>query len=1023
MMNHLMLAGTAMIFAISVMGGDAVAKQQSRAITAEMRANALANVERYDWAAEQQSSAIRAARAWVAMDDDELWELITSQELPRDIHTNKELGCPNCGDGIVPYGNYPWTTAGDASKANLRSASIHVEGLIPWKLRCPNCEEVYPKNDFWSYYQSALDEHGFFRRELGDESLLYNEEHPDPDDPLHKLYVDDGYGLTDSDGNRHRFIAYYNSWMQWTNIRRGLDALAHAYSLTSDPVYAHKAAVLIDRIADVYPDMDFEPFHRMGFEHSHWGTGMGRIIGCSWEGGAVQRMAENYDIIFDGMQGNEELVAFISRKAEEHNLGDKSSLEAITGHIAENMLMEFVRGLEDLRIRGRARKALMIVIATALDTPGVSEELIDRIFEPGFPSEADPDGRSLNWLLVECIGRDGIGRECGGYGLSWMRSARQYPALLEKYPEYTRRDLIAEFPKLRQTFLVEPRLMALDAVLPPYGDSGSTGGWGRIGAAATFVEGYRLYRDQRMADLAWRYADGDPARLRPSNAIFLEDPDALPREIAAVAGDEDFRLRCDHLGRYGQLVLQTEEPDAARGRAIWLAFGWALGHRHADALNLGLYAHNIDMLPDLGYPEYTGAWPKRHAWTANTISHNTLVINDVRNRANSGGQISLFACEPPVRVTEVMAPDAYDDIDAYRRTVALVDISDDDSYVLDVFRARGGTNHRLSYHGPAGAATVERLEMIEQPTGTFAGPDVEFAELPGEGETIRNTSGFSYLYDVERSGGPVESYYTVDWQAEDRRGRIAEGRQPHLRLHALTPVDEVALASGDPPQNRAGNPRSLRYLIQSRIGEEMQSQFVTMLEPYDTTPFISEVRLLETEHAAAAETVVAVAVEMIDGTVDILISCEERTRVEVEGGIEFDGRFGMVRIENGDVRLMRMSDASLLRVGDVALEAEQPAWEGVVTAINADDPADHRISLDPPLPPDADVVGRRIHFHNDVPKDTTWVIEAITETGISTGEITIIWDFLDSSDYAAGFRYLVNEDDRFVIPNHFGLDR
>jgi hypothetical protein len=531
-----------------------------------------------------------------------------------------------------------------------------------------------------------------------------------------------------------------------------------------------------------------------------------------------------------------------------------------------------------------------------------------------------------------------------------------------------------------------------------------------------------------MATSAWPLwhgvmPGGDPERLRMPDDIFEENPGQLANAIAEAAVAEEFKLQCEHLGRYGQVILQTEEADAANGRAVWMVFGQGLGHRHADSLNLGLYAKNIDMLPDLGYPEYTGSWPKRHAWTANTISHNTLLINDSRNRANNGGQITLFACQPPVRVTEVSAPTAYANAETYHRIVAMVDISDTDSYVLDVFRARGSTNHRLSYHGPSQTATVEGLTLVAQPTGTFAGPDVEFAQLPGEEETISNTSGFSYLYDVERSGGPVSSSYTVDWRAEDTRNRIKEGSEPHLRLHALTPTDEVALASGDPPQNKSGNPRRLRYLLQSRLGENMSSQFVTILEPYDTTPFISSVRALQVAHDADPETVAAVAVEMTDGTVDILISCEQRTHVQVEGDIQFDGRFAMIRLVDGQVRTMRMSDATLLAHGDIKLEAEQAAYEGTVTAINADDRTDHRISFDSALPQDDSLVGHRVHFQNDVTRDTTYEITAVTPEGISTGEMTIIHGFKDRMDFSAGFKYLVNPGDRYVIPNHVGLDR
>ena len=122
----------------------------------------------------------------------------------------------------------------------------------------------------------------------------------------------------------------------------------------------------------------------------------------------------------------------------------------------------------------------------------------------------------------------------------------------------------------------------------------------------------------------------------------------------------------------------------------------------------------------------------------------------------------------------------------YRRTVALVDVSETDSYVLDVFRARGGKNHRLSYHGPAPAASVAGLRLVKQAKGTFAGEDVPFAEFyDGKKGGGYRGSGFMYLYDVQRSAGPVQTPFTVDWKAEDTRGRITKGREPHLRLHAL----------------------------------------------------------------------------------------------------------------------------------------------------------------------------------------------------------------------------------------------
>ena len=79
--------------------------------------------------------------------------------------------------------------------------------------------------------------------------------------------------------------------------------------------------------------------------------------------------------------------------------------------------------------------------------------------------------------------------------------------------------------------------------------------------------------------------------------------------------------------------------------------------------------------------------------------------------------------------------------------------------------------------------------------------------------------------------------------------------------------------------------------------------------------------------------------------------------------------------------------------------------------------------LDPPLPQNDSLVGQRIHFENEVAQDTTYEIAAITPDGISTGEMTIIHGFNDRTNFSAGLKYLVNPGDRYVIPNHVGLDR
>lgn len=126
----------------------------------------------------------------------------------------------------------------------------------PWKVRCPHCKTLFPTNDFGAFYRSGLDEKGVFDPKRADRSLLFNQEHSDPNDPLHRFGVDDGEGYVEGD-KRWRFIGAYLIYGQWKQgILDGIRALADAYTVTGDQRYAHKAAVLLDRVADLYPTFE-----------------------------------------------------------------------------------------------------------------------------------------------------------------------------------------------------------------------------------------------------------------------------------------------------------------------------------------------------------------------------------------------------------------------------------------------------------------------------------------------------------------------------------------------------------------------------------------------------------------------------------------------------------------------------------------------------------------------------------------------------------------------------------------------
>ncbi|HEX71987.1 MAG TPA: hypothetical protein ENN65_01565, partial [Candidatus Hydrogenedentes bacterium] len=165
----------------------ALTKTKSSLYPEAVRARVRANVAGRAWAGAVRDDLVKAARPWREMSDDALWALIFGPTIERSWMVWSNGHCPACGQDVPMY---TWKIA-----AMER----------PWKVQCPHCSEIFPKNDFAAYYQSGLDAQGIFRPENADRSLLFNTEHPDAEDPLRLFGVDDGSGYVEG-GKRWRFI-------------------------------------------------------------------------------------------------------------------------------------------------------------------------------------------------------------------------------------------------------------------------------------------------------------------------------------------------------------------------------------------------------------------------------------------------------------------------------------------------------------------------------------------------------------------------------------------------------------------------------------------------------------------------------------------------------------------------------------------------------------------------------------------------------------------------------------------------
>src|SRR5205085_2013657 len=139
------------------------------ALAAKARAKAQTN----PWAAKEIKQIVVAAQPWMEFSDDQLWNLMFGSTITRSWMVWSDGYCPACKKSVPMYN---WQM----------DALRH-----PWKVRCPRCQEFFPKNDFQKFYRSGLDEHSVFDPKRADRALLFNTEHPDPKDPKHGFGVDD----------------------------------------------------------------------------------------------------------------------------------------------------------------------------------------------------------------------------------------------------------------------------------------------------------------------------------------------------------------------------------------------------------------------------------------------------------------------------------------------------------------------------------------------------------------------------------------------------------------------------------------------------------------------------------------------------------------------------------------------------------------------------------------------------------------------------------------------------------------
>ena len=1002
----LLVLGTTMVTAMAA----AAVKQRSSIYTEEKRRHIRRNLERYEWARAQRAAAVRSAQVWLDMPDEDLWRMVPEQALPRSTSVNIHLGCPGCGRATFKHGPKPYR---------------HDWRKRPWKIECPECGEVWPKNDFAAYYESGKGPGWVFDPQRADRSLLFNLGHPDPGDPLHKYGVDDGFGFRTEDGVFF-LVGYYTAWGPWQDLKKAVEALGEAYLLTDDPAYAHKAGLILDRLADMYPAYDFMPYGRLGMTFSHGGSNLGKWEGTIWSNWMAQRAVRCYDKVFPGLAAAEGLVPFLHSLQERHGGGgDKSSLAALHRNIRTGLLDEVVRAVLNCNIRGNEgmSQCTMALTAIVMDDPVRTPQLLDWLFQPRrsasvpYGSGEELTGGDLPHILASKVDRDGMGNEAApGYATFWLDYLKEVAAIIADYDGYDRHDVYRDSRAFREMFLARIRIACLDRHTPQIGDSGRTCGTGRVGwSPALFAEGFRYTRDPRLARAAVLAAADRGSLLR--GPVTDPEPETWVEKIKAAAHALPTTSGSRNLAGYGLAVL--EHGQGEDGTALWLYYGRNSGHGHADRLNIGLYYRGLNLIPDMGYPEHCTVWPKRLGWTMHTASHTTVLVDRAPQERDWGGRPVAFLGTPGVQFVDVSSPGVYSQCSEYRRQCVLVDAGGGEPYVVDVFRVSGGDEHAFSFHGPEGEPVRECGSLTAQGQGTLAGEDVAFGQFyDGAMSSRYRGSGFMYLYDVER--GPAGDRFALDWPVIDTWGaRAGRPGTAHLRWTMLGSEGELVLAHGDPPYLRHGKPKQLRYGLVFRRGESLSSEFVSVLEGYVDHRLVERCSRLTV--TGADRKGVALRVVLPEGVVDtILLAPDASTEYATEDGIRWQGTFAFLRARKGRMVEARLVRGTLLTAGEFSLRLPHDAYRGAVVDFDREMDEENVVCVDADLPTDGSLIGRSIHIATGGDRNGTYTIRGVRREGertlVSVGAKSLVQGYRDRTDFSKGYAYTIAVGDRFEIP-------
>lgn len=848
------------------------------------------------------------AENWLTTPDDDIWNMQPDSTIPRWHWVNVQYGCPVHGQQIYEKrAYYPW----------IKDSSFPYK----WKIECPVGHELYPSNDFGK------------------------------DDLTSGLFPDDaiGGGFVAADGKHYGFIA--ELCQLYCHRMLGVaPPCAQSYLATGDIRYVHKALVALSRLAVEYAYLATMTQHRhrnSASQVERFGQGRfdeGPILGATGltvysidQPGYQVSHAEAYDRIFDAIDQDPEIVPYLQKKGIDVKTG-----QDVRRFLEENLMATWMQAAMDGATNsnepfhqwGLAKMAEMLNYKRG-------NEFFDWLYDRG---------GKMRIFVPNDYFRDGAPFEStGGYNgmhvtalgpiidsIEHLRALRPEVYSDEKYPS------LSKSRRYRNVFDFCMDTVIIDRTFPLIGDSGSPPKYSKLAPTTyhdadddAFEHAYRLFKDPKFA---WALTHQRP--WKPS----LDFPYTREQMAAEAAKwPDDWNDASSLHDGYGIAILRDGKGDDKR--ALWMMYGRARGHVQDNIMDIGLASHQGVILQHMGYPRNWGYW--EYSWS----SHN-LVRQFPFLELTARAQLLADAGTAQVCEARAKATNEYDDDGVkqpepqdywQRRLLAMINVSPDQYYCVDLYRISGGKDHWWAFHCQEGDFKTEGLTLTKQQGGTLAGPDVPYGDetwMKEHGCSTSSTYGwrglnfvFPHLYNVEK--GNSDGGWSANW-------KLASGDGLQFRLNMVSaPGMEVNVTDGTSPAG--GKPYEMKWLMLHKQAEEpATSQFLAIMETYLNTPAVQSVEKLSISGADEAGFAPAACVVKVAGAPDAALQRTDYIMASADGAVartagtdlKFAGRFGLYSEQNGQPVAISLVGGTEISKGKFGIKIDQPEFHGKIVQVD-----------------------------------------------------------------------------------------